>query len=729
MHPSRTSALLLPALLAGCGLLEDRDSFRIISPFDATTRDVTDAARDARDASDVSDVSDAFDASDVFDASDGGMDADVSDGALDADVSDGALDADVSDARNDLGDVTEPRDRTEIEDATDAGPAVCRGDVDCPAGQACCGVTGRCYDPRCLACCMERPDAGVTDGSADAPDATEPCPTTMPPLRAPWSSAVVTSETVAFRAESSGPTRQLQIRLCPLTASSSGCTFLPLADVTGGTVSTQARISPGVYRWGIESRRSDCARPAGSIDWTFRVPPHTADATRTGVSTGLMTDFNRDGRSEIVAGAPFEGTAGMEAGPGAFYLIAYNAAGMASVARATFAPTADSPRNLGMTLSAAGDLNGDGFADLVVGGRIGATGAPTGVVRMYFGNGSSLNLMSSLEATRQVGYAITGLAGVGDVNLDGLGDFIASARNEASGSVNVLVFHGQLSAGIPTAPRAAFVSTPAPTPATFGQSLSAAGDLDGDAFADFAVGAPSGVTASADAGAATRGRAFVYFGATASAYDAPRELFVNGADASNNPPTFGAALANAGDFTGAGRSCVAVSSSVPPGGLTAFVHVFCLSTAAGPRTFLAPVTLTIPAIGGVSELGSVLTGVGDVNDDGLGDLALGSRANGGLVVLFGRRAGTTSALAQVLPEALGGGAGFAITGLGDVAGDSDDDLVVGHVASLLGITPETLFVYPGGGGFESSLRVTSPPILVPAPSRADGFGRYLATGR
>lgn len=714
MHPSRSSALLLPALLAGCGLLEDRDSFRIISPFDATApRDVVDAARDARDAGDARDASDASDALDASDASDGGIDADVRDATND--LGDGAVD------------VEEPRDRTESGDAMDAGPAVCREGSDCPTGSVCCGLTGRCYEPSCDSCCVGDAGGDRVDASdaGDAGDATEPCPTTFPSLRAPWSNSVVTSETVTFRAEAAGATRGLRIRLCPL---SGGCTFIALPDSAGGTITTQNRLSSGVFRWGIESRRSECVRPAGSVDWTFRVPPRTSDAARAGVSSGLMTDFNRDGRSELVAGAPYEGASGIEASPGAFYVISYDASDRGAIARASFLPLTDSPRLLGMTLSAAGDLNGDGFADLVVGGRIGATGPATGLVLMYFGNGAALDLSGSMVATRQPDYAITGLAGVGDVNLDGLADFVATAHNETTNNTNVMVLHGQVSRGSATAPMISFVDVPAPTPATFGRSISAAGDLDADAFADFAVGAPAPPSASVDAGM-PHGRAFVYFGANGFTYNSPRELFVNGADATNNPPSFGAALANAGDFTGTGRSCVAVSSSAPPGGPEVIVHVFCLSSVAGPRVFLPPITLTRAPFPGSADLGSVLTGLGDVDGDGLGDIAVGSRVSGGVVVIYGRPLGATPRFDVLAPDAPGAGAGFAITGLGDVMGDSNDDMFAGHIAVITGFNPERIFVYPGGRGFPSSLTATSSPIVVMPPSRSDGFGRFLATGR
>ncbi len=51
----------------------------------------------------------------------------------------------------------------------DSGVTTCRVDSDCGAGMACCGSTGRCYDTRCLACCMfAPPDAGSAGCTSNA---------------------------------------------------------------------------------------------------------------------------------------------------------------------------------------------------------------------------------------------------------------------------------------------------------------------------------------------------------------------------------------------------------------------------------------------------------------------------------------------------------------------------------------------------------------------------------
>ncbi len=173
--PARPRVLLVALALAssGCGLLLDGE-FPIV--FDATVRD----APDAGDVSDASDGADAPDASDGADAPDASMDA-PPDHGLDAslDAVDERADAPAeaaTDAPRDVGldvprdvgldvgldaprdvprDVTEDAPRDVAEDAVrDAAGATCVVDSDCETGLACCASSGRCYDPRCLACCM-----------------------------------------------------------------------------------------------------------------------------------------------------------------------------------------------------------------------------------------------------------------------------------------------------------------------------------------------------------------------------------------------------------------------------------------------------------------------------------------------------------------------------------------------------------------------------------------------
>ena len=734
MHPSRTSALLLPALLAGCGLIEDRDSFRIIAPFDATTsRDVTDASRDVRDA-DVSDVFDVSDASDVSDVSD------VVD--LDADVSDASND--LGDASNDLGDV---RDVTDASDASDVA-RTCRGESDCPSGQACCESTGVCFDPACSACCMARVDGGETRDASDAGDAGDAtvmvdvgasCPTVFPEHRAPWSGSVLSSGLVPLRlvASATTPTSGLRIRVCSNDPSAGSCRFVSPLIVTSGAITATVSLTPGNYRWHVESQDTRC--DTSSADWFFRVPTSPSSGSTVGTMSGLLFDLDRDGRSEIAVGAPLANPVSSEPPQGAVFLSSFDEMGNIRPAAGTdpveltYSVTTSSPRQLGSSLSAAGDTNGDGYPELAVGARARSIddGLLHGVVRVFYGGPTALDVARSMEVFNTPDI-IAEIRGLGDVDLNGASDLLVSTRTDSGSTFGVSLLRSLTagSSGMPVAPER--VPIPVPGAATnFGQSISAAGDVDADLHADFVIGAPS----TPVDGGMPHGRAFLYFGHDApSVVGSPRELFVVGDNDSMNPSSFGTAVSNAGNFIGSGRSCVAVGSPAAPGAVTsAHVHVFCFSV---ERSALMPIslTLTLPLGTSIPNLGNLLVDVGDLNNDGFGDLLVGSRSDPGFVVVFGRALSMTPPANFVVDPLLGGSLlGVSFAGIGDVLGtDNTDDLIVSRYDNTSLLPAASLRLYAGSRSFGTGLLPSTPDrtiALIAASRSMSGYGRAIATGR
>ena len=137
-------------------------------------------------------------------------------------------------------------------------------------------------------------------------------------------------------------------------------------------------------------------------------------------------------------------------------------------------------------MATAGDVNGDGYADVVVGAY--GYSSDTGRAYVYLGGASGL---ATTAATTLTGEA-TGndfgdsVATAGDVNGDGYADVVVGAYGYSSGTGRAYVYLGGAS-GLATT--AATTWTGEATDNYFGYSVATAGDVNGDGYADVVVGA------------------------------------------------------------------------------------------------------------------------------------------------------------------------------------------------------------------------------------------------
>jgi hypothetical protein len=251
-------------------------------------------------------------------------------------------------------------------------------------------------------------------------------------------------------------------------------------------------------------------------------------------------DINGDGFADVVVAAEKAAEGGT--GRGAIYVVFGKASGFgASVALSTLDGTngfklsgvADGAY-AGNAVSAAGDINGDGFGDLIVGGRLADEGGPQrGAVYVVFGKAGGFDastVLSALDGSN--GFKISGVAdrdyagssvsAAGDVNGDGFGDFIFGAYGADAGAGNsgaaYVIFGKAGGFGASVALSGlngtnGFKLLGVEANDALGLSVSAAGDVNGDGFGDVIVGADQ-----ADAGGSDRGAAYVIFG-KASAFD------------------------------------------------------------------------------------------------------------------------------------------------------------------------------------------------------------------
>jgi len=227
---------------------------------------------------------------------------------------------------------------------------------------------------------------------------------------------------------------------------------------------------------------------------------------------------------------------------------------------------------LGYGVASAGDVNGDGYADVIIGAPLYSNGQTfEGAAFVFLGGPSGIASGSEASADAIVesnqGFTSFGssVASAGDVNGDGYADVIVGApsySNSQSGEGAAFVFLGGPSGVASADPStAAAVLESDQADAALGKGVASAGDVNGDGYGDVIVGAPDYSHGDADEGAA-----FVFLGspsgvASADPSTAAAVLESNqGSGVSGAPPHFGSSVATAGDVNGDGYADVIVGA-------------------------------------------------------------------------------------------------------------------------------------------------------------------------
>jgi hypothetical protein len=277
-----------------------------------------------------------------------------------------------------------------------------------------------------------------------------------------------------------------------------------------------------------------------------------------GNSVASAGDVNGDGYGDVIIGSSNSNRA---------YLYLGRAWGLLYYSPVTL--TGPSGSYFGVSVASAGDFNGDGYGDVVIGASYTAY--------LYFGSSGGL-VTPPVVLTAPSGSINYGnsVASAGDVNGDGYGDMIVGAPN----SNTAYLYLGSLS-GTLTTP----VTLAGPLGSgNFGNCVASAGDVNGDGYGDVTVGTNGSDTA------------YLYLGSASGLASAPVTL--SGPSGSQ----FGNCVASAGDANGDGYGDVIIGAIASN---TAYLYL-------GSTTGLVatPATLTGPS---GSKFGYCVAGVGDVN--------------------------------------------------------------------------------------------------------------------
>ncbi len=411
---------------------------------------------------------------------------------------------------------------------------------------------------------------------------------------------------------------------------------------------------------------------------TLTLPsPNPQPNGQFGYAIATVPDTDGDGVDDLLVGAPVESYLGLSAA-GRAYL--YSGA-TGALLYALGSVNAQANGQFGYAVAGTEDLNGDGRGDLLVGHPgFDLTGIMNaGRVEIFSGaTGASIAVAYSPNVQTD-GVFGSHLAGVPDVDSDGRGNFLVGASYEdVGGNLNAgrAYLFGISSGGIPFNLRELGPGAGPEAQGLFGSSVASVPDADGDGVADLLVGAPYETRSSGTTPRA--GRAYLFSGATGSM------LRVIGSPDPETDGTFGYTVAGVPDVTGDGRGDLLIGAPFEDHlGQEDAGRAYLYSGATGALVRgLGPGAG--PEAGG--RFGVAVAAVPDTDGDGRSDLLVGAdnetRSSGttpatGRAYLFSGGTGSVLRIFGSLNVETNGNFGESVTGMGDLDGDGRGDIAVG----------------------------------------------------
>ena len=519
---------------------------------------------------------------------------------------------------------------------------------------------------------------------------------------------------------------------------------------------------PGACR-GIVSGLGSC----GTIK---TAPWKVEDDRNTGLGDVVVTagDVNGDGYSDILGiaqGGPFDRFA---------RAVLYNGspAGLSTQASKIISSSEWGPNLFGYSVTSAGDVNGDGYSDVVVGDP--GYNSREGAAFIFLGSNKGL---SSTPAWKDYGKFPgvqfgASVSSAGDVNNDGYSDILVGAPGYDKYADNggaAFLYQGS-PVGLSTLPAWTVLMDYVPG-AALGTSVTNAGDLNGDGYGDVAIGAPGYSTRPVAFG--REGAVFVWYGSEGGLRGRPLTTIVSANWWARGdqfvttlpPPNFGAAVASAGDVNGDGYSELLIGApyySTTPLAREGAVFMWdglSMGLGMGPATpdrAIWKANSDQPTSG----FGSSVASAGDINSDGKSDILIGAPrysnpeiSEGSLFVWTGGKPGVCSSIPTPsglgvcgLPSnavwraesnSTGSLLGWSVASAGDVNSDGHSDIITSSPNDLTvtSVSPRVVYAWYGGEPDPA----TGFPLLGPigTPANADwmvtdggtlgGFGQSLAS--
>ncbi|MEW5986635.1 MAG: integrin alpha [Chloroflexota bacterium] len=425
------------------------------------------------------------------------------------------------------------------------------------------------------------------------------------------------------------------------------------------------------------SAGADGADPAGLSETPNWTAESDQDYANFGVSVASAGDVNGDGYSDVIVGANYSG----RAFPGRVHVYHGSATGLSPTANWT-AEGDQEWSGFGFSVATAGNVNGDGYDDVIVGAYAYDNGQiDEGRAYVYYGSAGGLSPTANWTAEGDqhggpfglcvcFGYSVST---AGDVNGDGYDDVVIGAylyNNDQMDEGRVFVYHGSLN-GLSLTP--SWTAESDQSGSFFGASVGTAGDVNGDGYGDVIVGADSYSN-----GQNSEGRAFVYYGSSVGLSLAPNWT----AESDQSWADFGYSVGTAGDVNSDGFDDVIVGAIGYDNGQSYEGRAYVYH---GSTTGLSLTNnWTAESDQGNAYFGRSVGAADDVNGDGYGDVIVGAylydngqNGEGRAYVYHGSPAGL-NLIANWTTESDQASAefGFAVATAGNVNGDSYQDVIV-----------------------------------------------------
>ena len=455
-------------------------------------------------------------------------------------------------------------------------------------------------------------------------------------------------------------------------------------------------------------------------------------ADETNFTTVQWGDVNGDGYSDVVVGAPF---ANADDGNAYIFLGASNGVGSCDLSGgcAADATIMGNVSWLGVSVAMAGDVNADGYSDVIVGAAV-AEGMK-GKAHILLGSANGIS-DCDLSAGCAADATITGenagdvlgmpVSGAGDINGDGYDDIIVGAHHAEGKKGHAYAFLGS-GAGIDSCDMSAggcgadaVIIGKRPTAGQFGGDrlgnfLSRAGDFNNDGYDDVLIGTfPEDPTALV-----MEGYAYLFLGSqggiadcdlSAGSCDDSAEVAIS-VDHNRNAVS----VSGAGDINGDGYDDVVVGVKYAEN-LKGEAYVFHGTTDStgdcelfvdcDPQAFVTGAAAS-------DYLGHAVSGAGDVNGDGYDDILVGAHSvdgdRGETYILLGSTEGVRdcdlggtclSQFTSVTGESADDRLGYSISTAGDVNADGFADIILGAPNDAGGHSPTAVghaYILHGSG--------------------------------
>lgn len=537
-------------------------------------------------------------------------------------------------------------------------------------------------------------------------------------------------------------------------------TLISTIDVTGGSLTAvQAGFnesfpfSPAGSNSPHTISLSGTATTRGSIRLTVSVDDGRGGTDQITLMIrldGPLLDFNGDGLEDVIIGANRDDDGGTDSGSAFIFLGAITPPSVIDASAADVILVGNDPGDeFGGRASSAGDVNGDGYDDVIVGAwRDDDGGTDSGVAFIFFGSAAPPSTISASSADvilvgRNIGDQFGhGLSSAGDFNGDGYDDVIVGAHLDDGASTNsgaAYVFYGSATlSGVIDASSADVFLLGVAMGDGFGWSASLAGDVNDDGYDDVIVGAWE-----ANDGGMSSGAAYVFLGSAtpASTMNASAaDLILVGADAFDQ---FGYSVSSAGDVNGDGYPDVIVGAKWDDDGGNSSGAAFIFFGSATPTGTIDASAADVAIAGADADdlFGYSVSSAGDINGDGYDDVIVGAYldddggAQAGVAFIFFGAAvpaaviDASAANLKLVGRDPGDFLGYKVSSAGDFNGDGYSDVIVGALLDDDGGTDSGVaFIFLGSAALPGTINASSADVTLVGGDPGDFLGSGLGGG-